>query len=216
MGIYLATTVIYNRSKNRLLNDVFQVQLLNALSDVDGEMTYEYDTSIVILLESKSDLDISIFEKVGDKVDKLMTDYMSAMNFTTLDNKIVVLFVNWNEFDLSGEAYRIKMIYDKIVHVSSMHVDHEDSVEDKVKFINQILEHEYAVEDGGLKIEMENALEALELVRDAEKPEEETQCRSSAEALWRLSVVKAMGSLEEKINRLTKSLEKIEKKVFND
>ena len=216
MGIYLATTVIHNRSKNRLLNDVFQVQLLNALSDVDGEMTYEYDTSIVILLESKSDLDISIFEKVGDKVDKLMTDYMSAMNFTALDNKIVVLFVNWNEFDLSGEAYRIKMIYDKIVHVSSMHVDHEDSVEDKVKFINQILEHEYAVEDGGLKIEMENALEALELVRDAEKSAEEKQCKDNDNVSWIESIDKTMTSLEERINRISNALEKIEKKIFND
>ena len=215
MSVYLISTIKNGEHNTRVINDIFQVQLLKALEYVDAELAYEYNTSTVIKLESKSGFDLSKFIDVEDTLEELMNAFISGMKFTELSNEIEVLFINWDEKELYGELYRAAMSSDLIMRTKSRRVKSVDSAEEKEKFIKHILDYGEMI-DGVLKDELEDGLESLLGYAAIKKPEEKTQCRSSAEALWRLNVIKAMGSLEEKINRLTKSLEKIEKKVFND
>lgn len=215
MSVYLISTIKNGERNTRVMNDVFQVQLLRALESIDVELTYEYNTSTVIKLESKSEFDLSKFIDVEDNLEELMNAFISGMKFTELSNEIEVLFINWDEKELYGELYRAAMHSDMIFRTKSSRVNSTDSAEDKEKFIKQILNYGDII-DGTLKEELEDGLESLLGYAAVEKPIEEPQSRSSAEALWMVNAAKVMVSLEEKINKLTESLEKIEKKVFND
>lgn len=215
MSIYLVVDMKHGERNTRAINDVFQVQLLRALESIDTELAYEYNTPTLIKLESKLVFCLSRFIEVEDTLEELMNAFISGMKFTELSNEIEVLFINWDEIELYGELYRAAMSSDLIMRTKSRRVNSTDSAEEKEKFIKHILDYGEMIE-GVLEEELENSLDKLLGSSNTEEVVEETQCRSSAEALWRLSVVKAMNSLEEKINKLTESLEKIEKKVFND
>lgn len=215
MSVYLISTIKNGECNTRVMNDVFQVQLLRALESIDVELTYEYNTSTVIKLESKSEFDLSKFIDVEDNLEELMNAFISGMKFTELSNEIEVLFINWDEKELYGELYRAAMSSDLIMRTKSRRVKSVDPAGEKEKFIDHILDYGEMI-DGVLREELEDGLESLLGYAAIKKPEEEPQSRSSTEALWMLNAAKVMVSLEEKINRLTESLEKIEKKVFND
>lgn len=215
MSVYLISTIKNGERNTRVMNDVFQVQLLRALEYIDAELAYEYNTSTVIKLESKSGFDLSKFIDVEDNLEELMNAYISGMKFTELANEIEVLFINWDEKELYGELYRAAMSSDLIMRTKSRRVKSVDSAGEKEKFIDHILDYGEMI-DGVLREELEDGLDSLLEFAPTETPVEEPQSRSSTEALWMLNAAKVMVSLEEKINRLTESLEKIEKKVFND
>ena len=120
--------------------------------------------------------------------------------------------INWDEKELYGELYRAAMSSDLIMRTKSRRVKSVDSAGEKEKFIDHILDYGEMI-DGVLREELEDGLDSLLEFAPTETPVEEPQSRSSTEALWMLNAAKVMVSLEEKINRLTESLEK---KVFND
>lgn len=215
MSIFLVVNMNHGERNTRAINDVFQVQLLRSLESIDTELMYEYDTSTLVKLESKSGFDLSKFIDVEDNLEELMNAYISGMKFTESANEIEVLFINWDEKELYGELYHATMSSDMIMRTKSRRVNSTDSADEKQKFIEHILDYGEMI-DGVLREELEDGLESLLGYAAIKKPEEEPQSRSSAEALWMLNAAKVMVSLEEKINRLTESLEKIEKKVFND
>lgn len=215
MSVYLISTIKNGERNTRAINDIFQVQLIRALNDIDSELMYEYDTSHVIKLESKTRFDLSKFIGIEDNIEELMVDFITGMKFTERNNEIEVLFINWDEEDLSGEFYRVTMSDGIIMRTKRSYVNSTDSAEEKEKFIDHILGYGEIV-DGDLKEELEKGLDILLKYSNTEAPVEEPQSRSSVEALWMVNAAKAMVSLEEKINKLTESLEKIEKKVFND
>lgn len=215
MSIYLVVDMKHGEKNTRVINDVFQVQLLRALESIDTELIYEYNTSTLIKLESKSGFDLSRFIEIEDTLEELMNAFISGMKFTELSNEIEVLFINWDEGELYGELYRAAMSSDMIMRTKSIRVNSTDSAEEKQKFIDHILDYGEMI-DGVLEEELENSLDKLLGSSNTEEVVEEPQSRSNAEALWMLNAAKVMVSLEEKINKLTESLEKIEKKVFND
>ena len=92
MSVYLISTIKNGERNTRVMNDVFQVQLLRALEYIDAELAYEYNTSTVIKLESKSGFDLSKFIDVEDNLEELMNAYISGMKFTELANEIEVLY----------------------------------------------------------------------------------------------------------------------------
>lgn len=215
MSIYLVVSMKHGEKNTRAINDVFQVQLLRALESIDTELAYEYNTPTLIKLESKSTFCLSRFIEIEDTLEELMNAFISGMKFTELSNEIEVLFVNWDEVELYGELYRAAMSSDMIMRTKSRRVNSTDSAEEKEKFIKHILDYGEMIE-GVLEEELENSLDKLLGSSNTEEVVEEPQSRSSTEALWMLNAAKVMVSLEEKINKLTESLEKIEKKVFND
>lgn len=215
MSIYLVVDMKHGERNTRAINDVFQVQLLRALESIDTELAYEYNTPTLIKLESKSTFCLSRFIEIEDTLEELMNAFISGMKFTELSNEIEVLFINWDEGELYGELYRAAMSSDMIMRTKSRRVNSTDSAEEKEKFIKHILDYGEMIE-GVLEEELENSLDKLLGSSNTEEVVEEPQSRSNAEALWMLNAAKVMVSLEEKINKLTESLEKIEKKVFND
>ena len=215
MSIYLVSKIKHGENNTRSINDIFQVQLLRAVEDMCPDVAYEYDTANLIKLESDSVFCISRFITIESKIEELLTDFILGMKFTELANEIEVLFVNWDDDELYGELYRAAIHSDMIFRTKSSRVNSTDSVEDKRKFIKQILNYGDII-NGTLKEELEDVLEVLLGGTYAETPVEESSSKSSAEALWMVNAAKAMVSLEEKINKLTESLEKIEKKVFNN
>ena len=215
MSIYLVVDMKHGERNTRAINDVFQVQLLRALESIDTELAYEYNTPTLIKLESKSAFCLSRFIEVEDTLEELMNAFISGMKFTELSNEIEVLFINWDEAELYGELYRAAMSSNLIMRTKSRRVNSTDSAEEKEKFIKHILDYGEMIE-GVLEEELENSLDKLLGFSNTEEVVEEPQSRSNAEALWMLNAAKVMVSLEEKINKLTESLEKIEKKVFND
>lgn len=215
MSIFLVVDMKHGERNTRAINDVFQVQLLRALESIDTELAYEYNTPTLIKLESKSTFCLSRFIEVEDTLEELMNAFISGMKFTELSNEIEVLFINWDEAELYGELYRAAMSSDMIMRTKSRRVNSADSAEEKEKFIKHILDYGEMIE-GVLEEELENSLDKLLGSSNTEEVVEEPQSRSNAEALWMLNAAKVMVSLEEKINKLTESLEKIEKKVFND
>jgi hypothetical protein len=215
MSIYLVVDMKHGERNTRAINDVFQVQLLRALESIDTELAYEYNTPTLIKLESKSTFCLSRFIEIEDTLEELMNAFISGMKFTELSNEIEVLFINWDEVELYGELYRTAMSSDMIMRTKSRRVNSTDSAEEKEKFIKHILDYGEMIE-GVLEEELENSLDKLLGSSNTEEVVEEPQSRSNAEALWMLNAAKVMVSLEEKINKLTESLEKIEKKVFNN
>lgn len=216
MSIFLVVSMKHGEKNTRAINDVFQVQLLRALESIDTELAYEYNTSTIIKLESKSGFDLSKFIDVEDNLEELMNAFISGMKFTELANEIEVLFVNWDEKELYGELYRAAMSSDMIMRTKSRRVNSTDSTEEKQKFIEHILDYGEMI-DGVLEEELEKGLDVLLKSSNIEAPVEEPQSNISADDFKRLvNAAEAMVSLEEKINKLTESLEKIEKKVFND
>ena len=215
MSIFLVVDMKHGERNTRAINDVFQVQLLRALESIDTELAYEYNTPTLIKLESKSTFCLSRFIEIEDTLEELMNAFISGMKFTELSNEIEVLFINWDEIELYGELYRAAMSSDLIMRTKSRRVNSTDSAEEKEKFIKHILDYGEMIE-GVLEEELENSLDKLLGSSNTEEVVEEPQSRSNAEALWMLNAAKVMVSLEEKINKLTESLEKIEKKVFND
>ena len=215
MSIFLVVSMKHGEKNTRAINDVFQVQLLRALESIDTELIYEYNTSTLIKLESKSGFDLSRFIEVEDTLEELMNAFISGMKFTELSNEIEVLFINWDEGELYGELYRAAMSSDLIMRTKSRRVNSTDSAEEKEKFIKHILDYGEMI-DGVLREELENSLNNLLDFSSIEESTEESSSRSSAEALWMVNAAKAMVSLEEKINKLSETIEKIEKKVFND
>lgn len=215
MSIYLVSKIKHGENNARAINDIFQVQLLRAVEGICLDISYEYDTAALVKLESNSVFCLSRFIGVEDKLEELMKDFIIGMKFTELASEIEVLFVNWDDDELYGELYRAAMSSDLIFRTKSSRVNSTDSAEDKEKFIKQILNYGDII-DGTLKEELEDVLEVLLGGTYAETPVEESQSRSSAEALWMVNAAKAMVSLEEKINKLAATIEKIEKKVFND
>ena len=215
MSIYLVSKIKHGENNTRAINDIFQAQLLRAVEDVCPDVAYEYDTAALVKLESKSTFCLSRFIGVEDKLEELMKDYIMGMKFTELASEIEVLFVNWDEDEQYGELYRAAMSSDMIFRTKSSRVNSTDSVEEKEKFIDRILDYGDII-DGVLREELENSLNNLLDFSSMEESTEEPQSRSSAEALWMVNAAKAMVSLEEKINKLSETIEKIEKKVFND
>ena len=216
MSIFLVVSMKHGEKNTRAINDVFQVQLLRALESIDAELMYEYDTSTLIKLESKLTFCLSRFIGIEDRLEELMNAFISGMKFTELANEIEVLFVNWDEVELYGELYRAAMSSDMIMRTKSRRVNSTDSAEEKQKFIEHILDYGEMI-DGVLEEELEKGLDMLLRSSNTEAPVEEPQYNISADDFERLvNAAKAMVSLEEKINKLTESLEKIEKKVFND
>lgn len=215
MSIFLVVDMKHGERNTRAINDVFQVQLLRALESIDTELVYEYNTPTLIKLESKSTFCLSRFIEIEDTLEELMNAFISGMKFIELSNEIEVLFINWDEVELYGELYRAAMSSDLIMITKSRRVNSTDSAEEKEKFIKHILDYGEMIE-GVLEEELENSLDKLLGSSNIEEVVEEPQSRSNAEALWMLNAAKVMVSLEEKINKLTESLEKIEKKVFND
>lgn len=215
MSIYLVSKIKHGENNTRAINDIFQVQLLRAVEDICPDVAYEYDTAALVKLESDSVFCLSRFIGVEDKLEELMKDFIIGMKFTEAVSEIEVLFVNWDEDELYGELYRAAMSSDLIFRTKSSRVNSTDSAEDKEKFIKQILNYGDII-DGTLKEELEDVLEVLFGGTYTETPVEESSSRSSAEALWMVNAAKAMVSLEEKINKLTATIEKIEKKVFNE
>ena len=215
MSIYLVVDMKHGERNTRAINDIFQVQLLRALEGIDPELTYEYDSSTLIKLESKSTFCLSRFIGIEDKLEELLTDFITGMKFTELANEIEVLFVNWDEESQYGESYRAAMNSERLMMTKSSRVNSTDSVEEKEKFIDCILNYGDII-DGNLRKELENSLNNLLNFTSMEESTEESSSRSSAEALWMVNAAKAMVSLEEKINKLSETIEKIEKKVFNE
>ena len=215
MSIYLVSKIKHGENNTRAINDIFQVQLLRALEDMCPDVAYEYDTAALVKLESDSVFCLSRFIGVEDKLEELMKDYIMGMKFTELASEIEVLFINWDDDELYGELYRAAMHSDMIFRTKNSRVNSTDSVEDKKKFIKQILNYGDII-DGTLKEELEDVLEVLLGGTYTETPVEENSSKSSAEVLWMANAAKAMVSLEEKINKLSETIEKIEKKVFNE
>lgn len=216
MSIYLASKIKHGEDNARAINDIFQVQLLRAVEDICPDVAYEYDIAALVKLESNSVFCLSRFIGVEDKLEELMKDFIIGMKFTELSNEIEVLFINWDEVELYGELYRAAMSSDLIMRTKSRRVNSTDSAEEKQKFIDHILDYGEMI-DGVLEEELENGLDVLLKSSNTEAPVEEPQSRISADNFERLvNAAKVMVSLEEKINKLTESLEKIEKKVFND
>lgn len=214
MSIYLVSKIKHGENNTRAINDIFQVQLLRAVEDIYPDVAYEYDTAALVKLESDSVFCLSRFIGVEDKLEELMKDFIIGMKFTELANEIEVLFINWDDDELYGELYRAAMHSDMIFRTKNSRVNSTDSVEDKKKFIKQILNYGDII-DGTLKEELEDVLEVLLGGTYTETPIEEPQSRSNIEALWILNAAGAMVSLEEKINKLSETIEKIEKKIFN-
>lgn len=215
MSIYLVSKIKHGENNTRAINDIFQAQLLRALEDMCPDLTHEYDTATLVKLESDSVFCLSRFIGVEDKLEELMKDFIIGMKFTEAVSEIEVLFVNWDDDELYGGLYRTAMSSDLIFRTKSSRVNSTDSVEEKEKFIDRILNYGDIV-DGDLREELENALNNLLDFTSMEESTEEPQSRSSAEALWMVNAAKAMVSLEEKINKLAATMEKIEKKVFNE
>lgn len=215
MSIYLVSKIKHGENNTRAINDIFQAQLLRALEDICPDLTHEYDTATLVKLESDSVFCLSRFIGIENTIEELMKDYIIGMKFTELANEIEVLFINWDDDELYGELYRAAMHSDMIFRTKNSRVNSTDSVEDKKKFIKQILNYGDII-DGTLKEELEDVLEVLLGGTYTETSVEEPQSRSSAEALWMVNAAKAMVSLEEKINKLSETIEKIEKKVFNE
>ena len=215
MSIYLVSKIKHGENNTRAINDIFQVQLLRAVEDICPDVAYEYDTAALVKLESNSVFCLSRFIGVEDKLEELMKDFIIGMKFTEVASEIEVLFVNWDDDELYGELYRAAMSSDMIFRTKSSRVNSTDSAEDKEKFIKQILNYGDII-DGALREELEDVLEVLLGGTYIDTPVEESQSKSSAEALWMVNAAKAMVSLEEKINKLAATMEKIEKKVFNE
>lgn len=215
MSIYLVSKIKHGENNTRAINDIFQVQLLRAVEDICPDVAYEYDTAALVKLESDSVFCLSRFIGVEDKLEELMKDFIIGMKFTEAVSEIEVLFVNWDDDGQYGELYRAAMSSDLIMRTKSRRVNSTDSAEDKEKFIKQILNYGDIV-DGDLREELENILNSLLDFSRIEESTEESSSRSSAEALWMVNAAKAMVSLEEKINKLSETIEKIEKKVFNE
>lgn len=213
MSIFLVSSMKHGERNTRALNDVFQIQLLRTLEDIDPEVIYDYDTSTVVKLESKSVFCLSRFIEIEDKLEELMNSFISGMKFTELANEIEVLFVNWDESEMYGELYRAAMSSDLIMRTKSRRVNSTDSAEEKEKFIDHILDYGEMI-DGVLEEELKNSLDKLLESSNTEETVEENRSRSSAEALWMEKAAKAMVSLEESIAKLNNRLDKIEEKLF--